>query len=336
MTTSSSSKQLMDKRLVLGISAHSIVPNRYFKASANSPALAFNPAKVYKATFTEEFPTAQPGIISTNDKTSIAAIDMLQEVISAERIANVLTNACRYKPTDRIDFGMRINGKQEAQREVVEFQEADITKTPPTRVDFKLIKNMVHVAASDESQMTNETIMTLYDNLMDCGAALAATKDELIAEALLSGTQRIPIAAGQKWTTSTVNPYTVINQAFKRIRKAECGTVNVAVANSDVWSAFFALDKVNGVLKGVEPHLTQSSFTVPTLPGVTCLSTDRFEGDDMVLANKRLYTVLAQGPRTIEDYRASTAGYDGWLFRDYMQAQIAIDKAGIILENILN
>jgi hypothetical protein len=56
----------------------------------------------------------------------------------------------------------------------------------------------------------------------------------------------------------------------------------------------------------------------------------------MVIANKRLYTVLAQGPRTIEEYRGSTAGYDGWLFRDYMKAEIAIDKAGIILTDILN
>jgi hypothetical protein len=328
-----STKNKLDKRLILGVSAYDVTPNRYFKASVNAPALAFNPAKVYKATFTEEFPTAQPGIISTDDKTSITAIDMLQEVISAERITNVLTNACRYKPTDRIEFGMRINGTQEAQRQVSEFQEADITKVPPTRVEFKLQKNMVHLATSDESQMTNETIMMLYDNLADCGAALAATKDELIAEALLSGTQSEAVAL--EWNDPDANPYIDFNKVFKKIRKNQCGNANVAIANSDVWTAFFSNDKVKGVLKGVEPHLRENSFTVPTLPGVQCLCTDRFDGDDMVIANKRLYTVLAQGPRTIEEYRASTAGFDGWLFRDYMEAKVAIDKAGVVLEDIL-
>jgi len=312
-----------EKRLVIGIS-----PFDAYKKT-------ITPDKFYKATFHEEFPVAQPGMISYNDKQSISAIDTLQEVITAERIKNVLTAACRFKPSDRLDFSMRIRGTRKAQKQVEEYQEADITKTPPHRVDFRLKKNMDHIAASDESQMTNETIMNLMDNILDTSAALATAKDELIADALLSGTQhRTAIAS---WENNATNPYKDFNAALKQIRKNQCGYADVLIANSDVWGAFFALDKVNGVLKGIEPHLEQSSFTVPILPGKLCLCTDvdAFEEDIMVIANKQLYCVLGQGPHTIEEYRAATSSYDGYLVREYMQAKLAIDKAGIILKDLL-
>jgi len=292
-----------------------------------------NPKMFRKAAFVEDFPVAAPGMINSKDATSISAIDTLTDVIAAERTATILTQACRIKPTSILDVSMRIRGTRKAQREVEEFQEANITKTPPKRLDFRLIKNMDHIVASDESQMIPETLMTLSDDAQDSGEALASTKDELIAEELLSGTQTLPSLAS--WNVTSTNPYKDFNAVFRKIRKNLCGRANVAVANSDVWTAFFSLDKVNGVLKGVEPHLTQTMFTVPTLPGVTCLSTDEFENDNMVIANRRMYCVLGQGPITIEQYRASTSSYDGWLVRDYMKAQLAIDKAGVILTGLL-
>jgi len=314
-------KIVSEQKLVFGIS-----PFEAMKAN-------INPEKFYKAAFVEEFPIAQPGMISYTDAKSIEGIDILRDVISAQRTANVLTNACRYRPSNVLRFAMRICGTRQAQKEVEEFGEADITKTMPKRIDFMLKKNMDHIVGSDESQMTPEMAMVLNDNIQDSGNALAATKDELIADALLSGSQTF--TATNSWDNTSTNPYTDLNAVLKKIRKAQCGQVNVAVANSDVWSAFFSLDKVNGVLKGVEPHLMKNSFTVPTLPGVACFSTDMFEEDNMVLANKQLYCVLGQGPYTIEQYRASTAGFDGWLVRDYMEAKLAIDKAGVIVKDLL-
>jgi hypothetical protein len=275
----------------------------------------------------------QAGVIDFNDRDQITTATVLQKIVELSRLDYTLTQAATILPVNQITFSMAIATGVTAHRKVGELQEAEITKAVLTPMDFKLYKNVVHVVASDESQMQNESNLVVRYSLQRRAGALADAKNLDLADVMFSNAAPTSAASGS-WFLDTTNPYEDINKARLAIKKAECGIADYMVANSSVWTAFFSHKTVKGYAYGSE-FPSGSAFRVPGLPGVTGILDDHIDAPKVLFCNKANYTILAQGPTTAEQYREPKAGADGWIIRDWMQPKLLLPKAGYILTNVI-
>jgi hypothetical protein len=274
----------------------------------------------------------QAGVIDFNDHEQITTATVLQKIVELARLDFTLTQAATILPANQITFSIGIATGVTAHRKVAELQEAEITKAEIKPLDFKLYKNVVHVVASDEAQMQNESNLVLRYSLQRRAGALADAKNLDLAETMFNNTTPNSAASGS-WFSDTTNPYVDINKARLAIKKAECGIADCMVANSQVWTAFFSHKTVKGYAYGSE-FPAGSSFRIPGLPGVTGILSDHITDNNVLFCNKANYTILAEGPVTAEQYRESKAGADGWIIRDWMQPKILLPKAGYILTDV--
>jgi hypothetical protein len=261
------------------------------------------------------------GIIKPDDISDITAVSVLDEVLGLARPDYLLRNACRVVRMNSLTASIDVATKFTGEEKVPPLVEADIKAQSYTRISFDLPKNVVHVAAADESiKKASHDIMGLQ--IGDAARELARMENAQIADALEATTNT---SGGSDWGGAN-NPFNDIGTAEDDLY-ANGHKADLIAAAPAVWRDFFSNDDVKGQLSGLQMP-SGKIFDIPNLPGYKGLSDAELTNTlALVIATKSPGAVLGEGPTEAAKYRSETAGYDAYIIRQWVEPKIVNNDA---------
>lgn len=295
--------------------------------------------KVYKYNGDPEQTTkyfAAAGIVTPSDIEAVEAKVVLDEVLGLQSQEFSLRNACRTVRMNKLVAEIPVATKLRAQEKVPPLVEAEIGKLAWDTVLFRLWKNVVPVAVSDEAAAMAAVDVMAY-SVQDAARALENSANDQIKDILDAATET---SSGADWTTitdgrSANNPYDDIRTARQHIERDHGFKANLLVAGPDVWGAFFANDFVKGQLQGVVYPATKM-FDIPGHPGMRGLSDWAVPAETAYVLDRNQAVVLGEGPTAAEKARNAAAGFDYYVVRQWLEPKIVQEEAIYKLTSLLS
>jgi len=262
------------------------------------------------------------------DISAITAKVVMDEVLGLARPDYVLRGLCRPARLNQLVGTTTIATKLAALKKWPAMVEPDIKKLGFATVEFRLWKNEVLVAASDEEQMM-ASIDIMRSHTLDASGALAAAENEQVAEIAETGTE----IAGTDWGDDTKNPYDDIGKVIDAIGPKGYN-IDAIAANPLVWGDFFSNDHVKGSAVGVRLPAGKT-FDVPGLPGVAGFSDFSLTSTKAVVLSIRGPALFfGEGPTTSARFRNELAGYDAYIIRQWLQPKLVLSDAIRVLTGV--
>ena len=278
------------------------------------------------------------GIVTTTDISNIEAVVVLDEVLGRARPQYNLRSVVKVIPMDQLVCSISVATKLTVQEKVGALVEADISKESYTDVDFKLWKNVGHVAISDEANMMARHPI-FNQSIDECARDLARVENKQIKECMEADIteQDTTTAVYSDWGAVTsgvsdTNPFLAIQAQMDAIL-AEGYPVDFLGMHPTIWGKFIQNTYVRELVKSGIATIgaTGGNFTLPGYPNVKVVTDYAFTstptGSIGPVIGWSGGLVLGKGPTMAAKYRNEKAGYDAYIIRDWMQPQVVVSDA---------
>lgn len=279
------------------------------------------------------------GIVAPSDISDVQAVTILSEVLGLARPDYNLRAICRVLPmvnlTERIDIATGLTG----QRRVPPMVEANISKQAYTPTNFDLWKNVVHVAAADESQM-KAAHPILQMHIQDAARDLARMENlDIKDEVEANITEKVRDIPYSDWGATTggvsdTNPFVAIQASIDYIQ-GKGYPVDFMACHPTIMGKFIQNTWVRELVKAGMATLGSygGMFTLPGYPTIKVVTdyalteTPTANVGPIIGSSKAPGIVLGKGPTMAASYRDEKAGYDAYIIRDWLQPKVVIDDA---------
>lgn len=279
------------------------------------------------------------GILAPNDISDVQAVTILQEVLGLARPQYNLRQICRVIPMDQLTMRVDIATKLAGQEKVAPLEEAEISKDAYEAVNFDLWKNVVHVAAADETQM-KAAHPVLRISIEDGGRDLSRMENKQIAEVAEADiSEKVSGTAYSDWGAVTsgvsdTNPFTAIEASIVEIQ-GEGYPVDFMAMHPTIYSKFMLNTWVRELVKAGMATLDPNggSFRLPHRPQIRVVTDDALTETPtasigpIIGSSRASGLVLGEGPTMAAQYRNEPAGYDAYIIRQWLEPKVVIDDA---------
>lgn len=274
----------------------------------------------------KEAQLVMPEDITTS--TVIAQV-ILDEVIGFAAPEQRLRNLCGVIRMPELVMSVDVGTLRTGSEKVPSMVEAELKANAYARTSFELWKNVDHIAFSDEAvKMAAHDIIRLATQ--NSGRVLAVMENSQISTILTGMTDQ---AAGGTWETksggvSTYDPVDDIAAAIATIEGYGYRPDQIAM-HPTVWAGLVGNTSIKesvyaGLVKIGEkvslPMFPELALTIDSaLTATVCY----------IIDSKAPCVMLGDGPTEAERYRHATAGFTGFVVRQWLQPKIVLSTAGL-------
>lgn len=267
------------------------------------------------------------GVIDSPSVSTITTVDLLTEVLNKQYRQFFAINGCTRIAVPRLQLDIPLATKYDASKNVPEMVEAGLKAESFTKVSLSLEKHVVHIATSDEASLKANIEPHQYNISQAAGSLGKAWNEDIIIEQ-----QTFDTTAGADWgaknagnSFSLNNPLDDIQTAYTDIIGLNYFPDTITMAPR-VWNDYASNTWVNGYDPAADRTLL-GVFPLPKIPGITVIVDNGYTNTVATMYDKR-GVVLGEGPTVAEQYRNSTAGYNGWIIRQWNDILKVDDNAG--------
>lgn len=252
---------------------------------------------------------------------AIDVVNVMATMLGVEIRAFVLDRAVTVVNTPSLELNVDVFSRFNASQDVGEGVAAVTKRGSVNRVSFDLLKDVGHIA------LTDEAIMKSVHDLMRAHVENAVTDLKRIkAKKIATELESADDIAGADWAAyttdhSTTSPYDNIGTVTDTI-VLNNGIPNTLASHDKVWRDFIGNTHVKGFSIMALPNTPSAKIItdVPGLPGFTWY-VDNEKTPTILTVYDKQAVILAQGPVRTAQYRLEAEGIDAYIVRDWNQVK---------------
>jgi hypothetical protein len=252
---------------------------------------------------------------------AIDVVNVMATMFGLEIRAFVLDRAITVVNTPSLSLEVDIFSRFNASQDVGEGIAAVTKRGSVTRISFDLLKDVGHVA------LTDEAIMKSVHDLVRAHVENAVTDLKRIkAKKIATELETADDFAGADWAAyttdhSTTSPYDNIGSVVDTI-VSNNGIPNTIASHDKVWRDFIGNTHVKGFSVMALPNTPGAKVItdVPGLPGFTWY-VDNEKTPTICTVYDKQAVIMAQGPVRTAQYRLEAEGIDAYIVRDWNQVK---------------
>lgn len=258
------------------------------------------------------------GTVTTDDFSAITVLNVMAELLGRNYLANTLSDAITTVNTPSLTLQIDTYSKFTAWQDVEEGAEVATKKGQITRQEMKLLKDVGHVAFTDEVLMKGYQHNVYQAHIENAVADLRRIKSRKIATELQNNTN----VGGADWgaisgSFSTTNPYDNVGTLADTIWSNGGNPNSIATADRP-YRDFSSNTYVKGTTAPV-PNQQYGARMINGVPGLPSFNwaIDQELPNTLAIVYDKAAVILAQGPVRTAQYRTEQSGIDGYIVRDW-------------------
>lgn len=273
-------------------------------------------------------------LVMPEDISAIEAKVVLDEVLGFATPERRLRALCQVVRMPELVMSVDVGTLRTGNEKVPPMVEAELKADSYTRVDFELWKNVDHIAFSDEAvKKAQHDIVRLATQ--NTARVLGKMENSQIATELKSLTDQ----AGSDWGAKTDgasdnNPFDDITAAIATV-DGKGYTANRIGMHPLVWADFISNDYVQKYVQAGMLSPGGGTLALPILPTLQIVFDNALLNTACYILDSSAPCILfGDGPTEAERYRHASAGFTGYLVRQWLQPKIVLSDAGLEITGV--